>query len=141
MPGFIKALAFMAFTLATGVCLAPSAYADAPYCREFTKEVLIGGQVQQSYGTACMQPDGSWQVVDTNGALSPQTVIIHDRQVVSRPVLVERQPSFYFSLNTDNYGYRSHRNHFFRHHKGPGAYHHWKHHKRVLHPHGRHHHR
>lgn len=32
------------------------------YCREFQQTVQIGGQLEQAYGTACMQPDGSWQV-------------------------------------------------------------------------------
>lgn len=33
------------------------------YCREYTQTVRVGGKVQQAYGTACRQPDGSWQVV------------------------------------------------------------------------------
>lgn len=33
------------------------------YCREYTATTTIGGNQQQSYGTACMQPDGSWQIV------------------------------------------------------------------------------
>ncbi|MBO9506691.1 hypothetical protein [Thalassospira sp. A3_1] len=33
------------------------------YCREYTATTVIGGKQQQSYGTACMQPDGSWQIV------------------------------------------------------------------------------
>jgi surface antigen len=33
------------------------------YCREFQQEVMIGGQVQDAYGTACRQPDGSWEIV------------------------------------------------------------------------------
>ena len=33
------------------------------YCREFQQEVVIGGQVQDAYGTACRQPDGSWEIV------------------------------------------------------------------------------
>lgn len=33
------------------------------YCREFQQTVTIGGQKQQGYGTACRQPDGSWQIV------------------------------------------------------------------------------
>lgn len=32
------------------------------YCREYQRQVTIGGRVQQSYGQACLQPDGSWQV-------------------------------------------------------------------------------
>jgi hypothetical protein len=36
------------------------------YCREFQKTVTIGGRTEQAYGTACMQPDGAWEVV-SNG--------------------------------------------------------------------------
>lgn len=32
------------------------------YCREYTTDVVIGGQTERAYGTACRQPDGSWQV-------------------------------------------------------------------------------
>lgn len=34
------------------------------YCREYTRNVFIGRRVMQSYGTACLQPDGSWQVMN-----------------------------------------------------------------------------
>lgn len=34
------------------------------YCREYQHSVHIGSRVQESYGTACLQPDGSWKVVD-----------------------------------------------------------------------------
>lgn len=37
--------------------------ASGQYCREFEQTVMIGGQRQKSYGTACRQPDGSWQIV------------------------------------------------------------------------------
>ncbi|MEE8203551.1 MAG: hypothetical protein V3R74_07315, partial [Alphaproteobacteria bacterium] len=32
-------------------------------CREYQTTVNVGGQVEQAYGTACRQPDGSWQIV------------------------------------------------------------------------------
>lgn len=32
-------------------------------CREFVTTIVIGGQEEQGYGTACRQPDGSWQIV------------------------------------------------------------------------------
>lgn len=35
------------------------------YCREFQHVVTIGGKREQSYGTACRQPDGSWKVIST----------------------------------------------------------------------------
>lgn len=31
-------------------------------CREFTQTVMIGGQSQQAYGTACRMSDGSWKI-------------------------------------------------------------------------------
>lgn len=33
------------------------------YCREYTQTVTVAGKSQQAYGTACRQPDGTWQVV------------------------------------------------------------------------------
>lgn len=33
------------------------------YCREYQSTLTVGGTVQSGYGTACLQPDGSWQVV------------------------------------------------------------------------------
>lgn len=33
------------------------------YCREFQQQVVIGGKLQDAYGTACRQPDGSWEIV------------------------------------------------------------------------------
>jgi surface antigen len=36
---------------------------EGRYCREYTTTVRIGGKPQQAYGTACRQPDGSWERV------------------------------------------------------------------------------
>ena len=33
-------------------------------CREYTMDATIGGKTEQVYGTACRQPDGSWQIVN-----------------------------------------------------------------------------
>jgi surface antigen len=33
------------------------------YCREYQQTVVVGGKQQSAYGTACRQPDGSWEVV------------------------------------------------------------------------------
>lgn len=32
-------------------------------CREFQQTIVIGGQPQQGYGTACREADGSWRIV------------------------------------------------------------------------------
>jgi hypothetical protein len=37
--------------------------ADGRQCREFQQDVVIGGNRENAYGTACLQPDGSWEVV------------------------------------------------------------------------------
>lgn len=37
---------------------------SSAYCREYETIVNIGGRQQSAYGTACQQPDGSWQVVN-----------------------------------------------------------------------------
>lgn len=33
------------------------------YCREYQQTINVGGQQQTAYGTACQQPDGSWEIV------------------------------------------------------------------------------
>ena len=38
--------------------------ATGAYCREYQSSVVVGGQVQSGYGTACRQPDGNWVVVN-----------------------------------------------------------------------------
>lgn len=35
-----------------------------PYCREYRTVAHIAGKKQQVYGTACRQPDGTWQAVN-----------------------------------------------------------------------------
>lgn len=36
---------------------------EKQYCREFQREVIIDGKPEHAYGTACLQPDGSWKIV------------------------------------------------------------------------------
>ena len=33
------------------------------YCREYTQEIIVGGERKDGYGTACRQPDGSWKIM------------------------------------------------------------------------------
>jgi surface antigen len=33
------------------------------YCREYQQTIVVGGRSQNGYGTACQQPDGSWEIV------------------------------------------------------------------------------
>ena len=34
------------------------------YCREFVQSVTIDDEEEQAYGTACQQPDGTWQIIN-----------------------------------------------------------------------------
>jgi surface antigen len=36
---------------------------SSQYCREFQQTITVGGKQEQSYGTACRQPDGAWKTV------------------------------------------------------------------------------
>lgn len=35
---------------------------DSDYCREYLISAVIGGRGEQTYGTACLQPDGAWEL-------------------------------------------------------------------------------
>ena len=39
-----------------------AAPSSSSYCREYNQGVTVGGRTQPSYGTACLQPDGSWKI-------------------------------------------------------------------------------
>ena len=91
----------LAIVALSGVAL--SAHADEPYCREFQRKVTIGGKVQNSYGTACMQPDGDWKIVSEGSDLGEpiqveqqyiQSPIIEPQVVYQEPLYVERQVAY-----------------------------------------------
>lgn len=35
---------------------------DGRYCREFQQTITVDGEEVRGYGTACRQPDGSWEI-------------------------------------------------------------------------------
>ena len=37
--------------------------ASGRYCREYQQTVTVGGKDESAYGTACQQPDGSWEII------------------------------------------------------------------------------
>ncbi len=39
-------------------------YNDDKYCREYQSVTTVGGVRRSSYGTACLQPDGSWKMMN-----------------------------------------------------------------------------
>lgn len=101
--------AFVTFAIAALAVFYPGAKAQAyggDYCREYTRTVYIGGRVQDAYGTACLQPDGSWMIVgeglgnDIPDSVNNVNYIIHDNRrdiVPTRVVYYERAPRYYRS--------------------------------------------
>jgi hypothetical protein len=45
----------------------PAAPTSSGYCREYQATMTIDGRPQPVYGTACLQPDGSWRIVSQEG--------------------------------------------------------------------------
>jgi hypothetical protein len=45
------------------VAVARPAAPAAGFCREYQSTMTIGGRPQPVFGTACLQPDGSWRIV------------------------------------------------------------------------------
>ena len=37
---------------------------EPAYCREYTKKVLIEGKEEVTFGTACLQDDGRWRIMN-----------------------------------------------------------------------------
>ena len=35
---------------------------NGQYCRQYKQTIQVGGEPQTAYGTACRQPDGTWQI-------------------------------------------------------------------------------
>jgi surface antigen len=121
---------------------------QGPYCREYIQTIIIGGEEQQGYGTACRQPDGTWQIVA--GETTPGAAYA---QVVEKTnyVYVYRDPHLYYYPWVYYYPYYPHRIFFsfvFVHHSGVFRHAHFthvhfndkfRHHRHVKKEHIRHH--
>lgn len=86
------------------VAVMPGQASAGDYCREYTRTVYIGARAQEAYGTACLQPDGSWMIVgeglgnDITSNVSDVNYVIHDNRREIRPsrvVYYERHPAYY----------------------------------------------
>src|SRR5262245_18642297 len=85
-----------------GATLAPLFFAQAAhagdYCREYTKTIRVGGEIQHGYGRACLQPDGAWMIVDSGGTVDPFDELRRREPgvilVSERPVYYDYGPSF-----------------------------------------------
>lgn len=68
-------------------------------CREFISTIIIGGQEQQGYGTACRQPDGTWQIVPNEPSVAQAPAPPAERNVYvynPPPQYYYYPPDFYY---------------------------------------------
>lgn len=68
-PAYAYAPAYAPPPPASAYYAPPQAYAPVPgsvasQCREYNSTTMIGGAPQQTVGTACLEPDGSWRIVN-----------------------------------------------------------------------------
>lgn len=93
---------------------AGSAQANDNYCREYTKTITIGDQKEVGYGTACLQPDGSWEVVSEDKQANLKSYKTSaTRKVVYQPVVINTQKRHYkgrYKKNSRNHYRSSHNN-------------------------------
>lgn len=68
-------------------------------CREFISTIIIGGQQQQGYGTACRQADGSWQIVSDDSSAGQTPPPAETSVYVDSP-----PPRYYYYYPSDFYG-------------------------------------
>ena len=76
-----------------------------PYCREYTQTLKIGNHVQKAYGTACMQPDGSWELMPKTAQAPNITYIMREDRVYYMP------PVPLFGLVIGGRGHERHEEH------------------------------
>lgn len=81
----------VASLILTGIIVVLSTKAEAAeYCREYNRDIKIGNTIQQAYGTACLQPDGTWKIIDeTREAPIAQTYVQERVVYVDKPNYVK----------------------------------------------------
>lgn len=67
-------------------------------CREFITTIIIADKEEQGYGTACRQPDGSWELVSSEDQASPPP------EVPPTTAINYREPTDYYVYPSGFYG-------------------------------------
>ena len=107
------------------------------YCREYTRTVYIGNRQQDAYGTACLQPNGDWKIVDEDDSRRVGQTLRYDNVVTNyQPVYQPRyrtapqQTRVIFISDNDHRAYRGHKQHYRydrgRHGDNYGAHNNWR---------------
>lgn len=107
---------------------APAQAGNGDYCREYTRQITIGNQVQMAYGTACQRPDGWWEVVSESAPLPAATPPSQVTYVMPQTtpyyytpeprIYYNRQPSVSYNIvyrDSPRYKHSRHYNRYDRH--------------------------
>ena len=87
--------------MTTLLVLGSTGLAHADFCREFTSTITVGNRFQEGIGTACLNPDGSWQIVSGPGA---GTSFYDNSQPINQPVnYVTTSNTYYVPQSTVRY--------------------------------------
>lgn len=78
--------------------------AEGQPCREFTTTIIIGGEEEQGYGTACRQPDGSWELVSDEGTTPPPAPAQPVPAAPAQEVYPYPPPAAYYLYPDDFFG-------------------------------------
>jgi hypothetical protein len=85
------------------------------YCREFHETTTIGGVPQDTYGTACRQPDGSWRIMPQGAGAPPTTTYNTTTTYIAPPYPYYYPyafgPPFFGSAFFFSHGHRFHHHH------------------------------
>lgn len=65
------------------------------YCREYQQTITVAGREQQGYGTACRQPDGTWQISAAEPGQQPLAVQESCRSYGPEPAYAQAYPPVY----------------------------------------------
>lgn len=100
----------LAGLVALGWAAGPAAAYDGDYCREYTRQVMIGGRMETSYGMACLQPDGQWLIDGDRRRPLPRAVVYEPDD---RIIVTERRPVYI--IDRDDKRRHKHYRHMDRH--------------------------
>jgi len=81
----------------------PTVVVQQAYCREYTDKFIIAGQERITRGTACLQPDGSWQL---QPSVTGVNYVTRGNQVYVTPL----QP--FAGIVIEGHGHDHHRDHW-----------------------------
>lgn len=123
--------------IVTGIGVTTPAQANDNYCRDFNQKIKINDQWEQAYGRACLQPNGTWEIVSSSSGhrddRQTTNYVIHKTYTHTAPFRIGLYWGDGYHYHGRSYRHKNHKyhhhGHAYHHHKKPGRRHgHRKHH-------------